>query len=215
MKNFLQNLLIFLALCLCALIAFQWVRETDLRKQIQKLTDTVHDKSQDILNLQATVRHQQSDIQNLTSIRDQFAAIIKTNEADIARMTKELDKADRENRRLSVELENYKVAFTNEYEQVKRGNAEIKELGESIKTLAFERSLAVSNLNNMGKVISDVALKWSRMGEDIQKATPAVQREMAVTNLIVMAGDFNEFVAKWNSMQKDLQRAQTNGAPKN
>ena len=34
MKSFLQNLLIFFAMTLCALIAFQWVRETDLRKRL-------------------------------------------------------------------------------------------------------------------------------------------------------------------------------------
>src|SRR5437016_5513745 len=39
MKNFLQNLLIFFALCLCALIAIQWVRETDLNRRVQALSN--------------------------------------------------------------------------------------------------------------------------------------------------------------------------------
>ena len=56
MKNFLQNLLIFFALCLCGLVAFQWIRETDLRKDVQKLTDTVQDKREAIQNLEAAVK---------------------------------------------------------------------------------------------------------------------------------------------------------------
>src|SRR5260370_4848950 len=164
MKNFLQNVLIFLALCLCALIAFQWVVETDLRKKLQEVTNTLQDRKQDILNLQATVRHQESDIQNLTSIRDQFAAIIKTNEAEIARMTKELEKAEHENRKLDVELENYKVAFTNANEHIKQQNATIKDLGETMKTLAHDRNTAISNLNTMSQAINDLAIKWSKMG---------------------------------------------------
>src|SRR6266404_696371 len=214
MKNFLQNLLIFLALCLCALIAFQWVRETDLRKQMHKLTDTVHDRSQDILNLKSTVHHQESDIQNLTSIRDQFAAIIKTNEAEISRLSKDLDKSERDNKRLASDLEQYKIAFTNEMEQVKQGNAQIKQLGETINILAFQRNLAFSNLNGMGKLIGEMSAKWSRMGDAIQKATPATQGGMAVTNLNIMATDFADFAAKWNQMLQDVQRAETNSVPR-
>src|SRR5260370_13783135 len=120
MKNLLQNLLIFLAFCLCALIAFQWVRESGLRKNLQDLTNSLQEHKQEILNLQSTVHHQESDIQNLTSIRDQFAAIIKTNEAEIAKLSKELDKSERENKNLASDLEQYKIAFTNEDQQVKQ-----------------------------------------------------------------------------------------------
>src|SRR5439155_11947077 len=72
MKNFLQNLLMFLALCLCGLVACQWVRETDLRKRLQGLTDVVHDKSEPILNLEASVRHGRDEIQRLDRLRKQL-----------------------------------------------------------------------------------------------------------------------------------------------
>ena len=53
MKAFLQNLLIFFALSLCALMIFQWVRETDLNKKMQALADTMHEKLESIQNLQS------------------------------------------------------------------------------------------------------------------------------------------------------------------
>ena len=62
MKNFLQNLLIFFALCLCGLIAFQWVRETDLRKRLQELTNVMHDKAEAVMNLEANVRRESREI---------------------------------------------------------------------------------------------------------------------------------------------------------
>ena len=37
MQKFLSNLLIFVALSLCALCAFQWVRESRLRRKIAEL----------------------------------------------------------------------------------------------------------------------------------------------------------------------------------
>src|SRR5206468_3349044 len=70
-KNFLQNLLIFFALSLCALIAFQWVRETHLRATVQSLTDSVHDKTEAILNLQATVRRDEDEIKRLDGLKNQ------------------------------------------------------------------------------------------------------------------------------------------------
>ena len=41
MKNFLQGLLIFFSMCLCGMIAFQWVRETRLRLDVQDLTNKI------------------------------------------------------------------------------------------------------------------------------------------------------------------------------
>ncbi len=52
MKNFLQGLLIFVSLCLCALIAFQWVRETRQQKDLQVQADKIHDKMEAIQNLE-------------------------------------------------------------------------------------------------------------------------------------------------------------------
>jgi septal ring factor EnvC (AmiA/AmiB activator) len=77
-KNFLQNLLLFLALCLCALITVQWVRETRLRKQVQDLTNTVHDKSEEIQSLHATIKRDEADIQRLDSLKNQLTAIVKS-----------------------------------------------------------------------------------------------------------------------------------------
>src|SRR5215472_9101944 len=96
MKNFLQNLLIFFALCLCGLIAFQWVRETDLRKGLQDLTNQVHDKAQAVVNLEAEVRTDQNQIQRLDTQRKQLSQTIKSNDLQIANLSKDLDKTTNE-----------------------------------------------------------------------------------------------------------------------
>ena len=90
MKNFLQNLLIFFALCLCALIAFQWVRETDLRKRVQDLTNKVQDQLEAIQNLQSTVKRDENEIQRLDTLRIDLNNQITTNKAQIASLTKDL-----------------------------------------------------------------------------------------------------------------------------
>src|SRR5436853_7418153 len=96
MKAFLTNLLIFFALSLCALISFQWVRETHLRKDIQELTNTVHDKLEAIQNLQASVKRDETEIQRLDGLKTQLTQTLKSNDVKIATLFKDLDKSTNE-----------------------------------------------------------------------------------------------------------------------
>src|SRR6478672_2989301 len=96
MKHFLQNLLIFLALCLCGLIAFQWVRETDLRKSIRELKRDVHDKSEAILVLESNVRRDKDEIQRLDNQRKQLGETVRSNDAQIAGLSRNLEKTSNE-----------------------------------------------------------------------------------------------------------------------
>src|SRR5215472_8743919 len=96
MKAFLQNLLIFFALSLCALISFQWVRETHLRKDIQELTNTVHEKLEAIQNLQANVKRDEAEIQRLDGLKNQLIQTDKANDIRIAKLVKDVEKATNE-----------------------------------------------------------------------------------------------------------------------
>ncbi len=111
MKNFLQNLLIFFALCLCALMVFQWVRETHLNKKVQDLTNTVQDKTEAIQGLQSTVKRDESEIQRLDALRIDLNNKVKTNQMQIASLTKDLDKATAEVEKDEKQIELYKDAI--------------------------------------------------------------------------------------------------------
>jgi len=210
MKNFLQNLLIFFALCLCGLIAFQWVRETDLRKQVQALTDNVHDKLEAIQKLQATIRSDQAEIQRLDGLRSQLTEMVKSNQLDIARLTKDLDKVTAENDKNFKQLEIYKDALQKANDNVLAANERIKQQSDEIKILAQQHTLLVTNMNEITGSINEVAKRWSSLGEDFQKASPAAQRDLAITNLNAMSKDFNGLASKWNQMLADVQKARTN-----
>src|SRR2546426_8228690 len=111
MKNFLQNLLIFFALALCGLIAFQWVRETDLRKKVQELTNVVHDKSEAILNLENTVRQNKDDIQRLDSQRKQLNQVVKSNDVQIAALSLDLETATNNLQKTERQMQVFKDAY--------------------------------------------------------------------------------------------------------
>ena len=170
MKNFLQNLLIFFALCLCALIAFQWVRETDLRKRVQALTDTVHDKSEAIQNLQGTVKRDEDEIKRLDGLKNQLTATVKSNQLDIANLTKSLEKSENENQKNLKQIDIYKEALQTANDSIKKQNEDIKKQNDEMKTLADERNEMVRKFNTMATNYNDLATKWNKQQESLGKA---------------------------------------------
>ena len=169
MKNFLQNLLVFFSLCLCALMVFQWVRETRLNKQVQALTDTVHEKSEAIQSLQATVRRDEDEIKRLDGLRNQLVATVKSNQVDIARLTKDLEKAEAERDKNLRQSEVYKEALQAANESIKKQNEDIKKQNEEMKNLAEERNEMVRKFNSMATNYNDLATKWNKQQETLGK----------------------------------------------
>ena len=176
MKSFLQNLLIFFALSLCALISFQWVRETDLNKKMQTLTDSVHDKLETIQNLQSAVKHDESEIVRLDGLKTALAQTIKSNDAQVSVLVRAVEKATNEVDRAGRQLEVYKGALETANENIKKQNDEIKAQNEEMSKLAADRNEVVKKFNKMAADYNDLAAKWNKQQEELAKQgtnTPA------------------------------------------
>jgi chromosome segregation ATPase len=169
MKNFLQNLLIFLALCLCALIAIQWVRETDLRKKVQELTNVIHDKSEAILNLEANVRNQRDEIQRLDTQRKQLSETVKSNDLQIANLSKDLEKATNDLQKSERQMQAYKDAYQRTSENLTNANHTITEQNERMKKMAQEANDVVKKFNELNAKYTELAEKWNKQQEDLAK----------------------------------------------
>jgi DNA repair ATPase RecN len=170
MKAFLQNLLIFFALSLCALISFQWVRETDLRKEIQRLTDKEHDELENIQNLQLNVKHDEAEIVRLDGIKTMLTQTVKSNDVQINALVKSVEKATNEVEREERQIEVYKNAFETANENLKKQNEDIKTQNEDLAKLAEERNEIVKKLNKTTAEYNDLANKWNKQQEELQKA---------------------------------------------
>ncbi len=170
MKNFLQNLLIFFALCLCGLIAYQWVRETHLRKSVQDLTDAGQTKAEAILNQQATIRRDEAEVQRLDGLRKELIEVTKSNQTQIVALTKSLDKATNEIPRLERQIEVYKDAVQTANNNITKQNEEIKKQNEDMKALADDRNEVVKKFNKMAADYNDLATKWNKQQEELAKA---------------------------------------------
>lgn len=170
MKAFLQNLLIFFALSLCALISFQWVRETDLRKHVQSLTDTVHDKMENIQGLQSTVKHDESEIVRLDGLKNLLTQTVKSNDLQITSLVRAVEKATNEVDRAQKQIGIYKGALETANENIKKQNDDIKTQNDEMAKLAADRNEIVKKLNKTAADYNDLAAKWNKQQEELAKA---------------------------------------------
>jgi chromosome segregation ATPase len=170
MKAFLQNLLIFFSLSLCALISYQWVHETELNKQLQLQADTLHDKLENIQTLQSTVTHDQSEIVRLDGLRVALTQTLKSNDVQISTLVKSVEKATNEVERAERQIDVYKGALETANENIKKQNEEVKIQNEEMAKLSADRNEIVKKLNKTSADFNDLAAKWNKQQEELAKA---------------------------------------------
>ena len=170
MKNFLQNLLIFFSLCLCGLIAFQWVRETDLRKRLQELTDVVHVKSEAVMNLEANVRRDHDEIQHLDSERKRLDQTVKSNSTEIATLSRSLDRATNDLKTAEQNVVRFKEAYERTSENLTNANSTIVEQNSKMKKMAEDANGIVSKYKDLYAKYDELVDKWNKQQTDLAKA---------------------------------------------
>ncbi len=171
MKVFLQNLLICFALSLCGLISFQWVRETDLRKQVQKQTDTIQDKLEAIQNLQGAVKRDEAEIQRLDGLKTQLTQEVKSNAMEIVTLYRDLEKNTNELDRAHAQLDNYKQALDQANDSIRKQNDDIKKQNQEMAKLVEDRNEVVKKFNKMASDYNELAAKWNKQQEELLKAS--------------------------------------------
>jgi chromosome segregation ATPase len=169
MKNFLQNLLIFFSLCLCGLIAFQWVRETGLRKDLQARVDDLHNKMEAIQGLQSNLKQDEAEIKRLDGLKNQLTETVKSNQVQIAELNKDLEKTTRELDTSQKQIEAYKEAIAKANQNIIKQNDEINKQNEEMKKLADDRNDAVKKFNKMATDFNELVGKWNKQQEDLAK----------------------------------------------
>jgi chromosome segregation ATPase len=161
MKSFLQNLLVVFALCLCGLVAFQWHRETGLQQERQQLTDTIHDKLEDLQGLQGTLKQTEDEVKRLDHLKTELTDTVKSNRLEILQLQKEQERAEAEIEKGLKQIDVYRTALEQANESIKKQNEDIRKQNEQLKQLADERNDAVLQHNKVVEEFNDLAKKWN------------------------------------------------------
>ena len=169
MKNFHENLLIILALALCALCAFQWYGQTVQRKEISDLNTMVFQKNsaiQDDTNSIAVLNRQ---MEQLDASLTEAKALAATNEQLALSQKAEITRLKIAADGLTNEIAQYKTAVDSLGAKLKDAYADLEKQNQAITNLVAQRDEMVGKYNEEVTNRNDVVLKYNQLAAQVQK----------------------------------------------
>jgi predicted RNase H-like nuclease (RuvC/YqgF family) len=169
MKNFQQNLLVILAICLCALCAYQWYGQTHERNAIQQLNQMVYDQSvniRDYTNSIATLNHQVLQLD--TSVTD-LRNTARTNDEKIAAQGRQLEELQVTNEVLTNEIGQYQDAVGTLTNRLADAYAGIEKQNVALKELAAQRDQFVQKFNDEVKDRNNIVSNYNALATEVKK----------------------------------------------
>lgn len=168
MKNFQSNLLIVLALALCALCAFQWYEQTIQRNEITAMNGMLYEKNvaiQDATNSIATLTHQ---VEQMDTRLTEMKAAAATNEQLVVSQKVEIAQLQFNGANLTNEIAQYKVAVDTLTAKLKEAYANLESQNATITNLVAQRDDFVKKFNDEVKDRNDIVAKYNDLVKQVQ-----------------------------------------------
>lgn len=177
MKKTLTVLLLVSALALCGLSVVQWLREAELRAEIQSLTLQLQAETQLRIETQEKAAAFELEIARLTQLRaDTEAKLLAVTEeltltqtdqlqrgVSIALLANEFAQARSQAQLAEQRLAETTAAIANRNEDVTGQNTAITTANERLKKLTAERDTAIAELNARTKAFNDLVTKYNKL----------------------------------------------------
>jgi chromosome segregation ATPase len=169
MKNFQQNLLIFLALGLCGLCVYQWYDQTIQRNRITALNQMVYEKAAAIQGYTNSIAGMDHQIAQMSSELSELRSAAKTNEQVIVLQKGEINKLQVTTEGLTNQVSEYKQAVNGLETKLKEAYAGIQKQNDALKELAAQRDEFVKKFNDSVKDRNDVVNKYNDLAAQVEK----------------------------------------------
>lgn len=169
MKNFQQNLLIFLALGLCGLCVYQWYDQTIQRNRITALNQMVYEKSAAIQGYTNSIAGMDHQIAQMSSELSELRSAAKTNQQIIVFQKGEINKLQLTAEGLTNQISEYKQAVNGLETKLKEAYAGIQKQNDALKELAAQRDEFVKKFNDSVKDRNDVVNKYNDLAAQVEK----------------------------------------------
>jgi predicted nucleic acid-binding Zn-ribbon protein len=170
MKSFQQNLLVALALGLCALCAYQWYAQTRQRNQVDSLNRLVYGKAlaiRDYTNSISALNHQVAQMDaRITELKE----TLKTNRARVDLQAREIDTLKMNGEALTNTVSQYKEAVAALESKLKDAYDGIKKQNDALKELVSQRDEFVRKYNDSIKERNDLVAKYNDLVDQVKQA---------------------------------------------
>ena len=169
MKNFHQNLLIALALCLCALCAWQWYGQTVQRTEFDRLNGIANQKSALIQDYTNSIQMMQHEIGQMDASITELKGTVATNNETILAQRRELNQLDAQNTALTSDIVQYKQAVDTLEARLKDAYDGIKKQNDALKQLAGERDEFVKKYNDIVLERNTIVSNYNNLAARLEK----------------------------------------------
>ena len=175
MNKFLSNVLIVLALAMCALCAYQWYRETRQREEVVKLNKRVFERDVAIQGYTNSIHIMDKKIAQLDGRVGELKDTVKTNEATMLQQKREIAKLEFNNVGLTNQLADYKQALETVQSRLKDAYDGIEKQNQVLKDVAAQRDDYINKLNESTRERNDIVAKYN----ELVKVAEKLQEELA------------------------------------
>jgi chromosome segregation ATPase len=169
MKNFQQNLLIFLALALCGLCVWQWYEQTIQRDEITTMNGVIYEKNAAIQGYTNSVATLNQQVVQMDARLTEVKAIAATNEQLVISQKAEIAQLQFANLNLTNEITQYKNAVDTLEAKLKDTYAGIDRQNEAITNLVAQRNDLVQKYNDEVKDRNDIVAKYNDLAKQVEK----------------------------------------------
>jgi chromosome segregation ATPase len=173
MKNFLQNMLICLALALCGLCAWQWYVQTLLHNQGEALQLTLSRQAAEIQGYTNSIKNMDAEIAGLSTRVNELKQAAMTNEQAALEQQNEIFRLHTSGEVMSNEIAGYKVVVDKLDARLKATSEGIVKQNDAIKKLIAERDDAIKKCNASIKERNALAGKYNDLVEHFNKLQAA------------------------------------------
>jgi chromosome segregation ATPase len=173
MKNFLQNLLIVLALGLCGLCAWQWYLQTRLHLQGEALQQTVFNQAAAIQGYTNSIKNMDAEIAGLSARINELKQAAMTNEQLALEQKREIIRLRSSSELMSNQIVQYKDVVDKMEAKFKEASEGILKQNDAIKRLAAERDDAIHKYNDSIKERNALAEKYNGLVDRFTKLQAA------------------------------------------
>jgi chromosome segregation ATPase len=169
MKSFLQNLLIVVALSLCALCVYQWYGQTVQREAIQSLEKMVYEKSAAIQGYTNSIGTMDRQIAQMDATITELKNTAKTNAELLVNQRRALGRLQASTEGLTNQISEYKSAVTTLEARLKEAYDGIQKQNNSVKDLVAQRDEFVKKYNESVNERNEVVAKYNALAAQIEQ----------------------------------------------
>lgn len=148
MKNFQQNLLITLALALCALCAWQWYDQSTQRHALETRNQTIFDRDGAIQSYTNTIATSDREIAALQQRLAELETTTATNQHLLTRQTHELTRLQSTETALTNDITQYQLALTNLETKLNAAYDGIQKQNTALQELVAQRDTFIAKYTN-------------------------------------------------------------------